>query len=141
MNKIIAVLLFSLLTTFSYAQSVFGKWQTVDDETGEKKSIVEIYQKDGKVFGKIVKLFREPNEDQDPVCTKCTDDRKGKKIIGMDIIRNMEKDGDEYEDGTVIDPENGKVYDCKIWVEDGNLKMRGYIAFLYRTQTWLPYKD
>ena len=61
-----------------------------------------------------------------------------KPIVGLEIIRDMKKDGDEYAGGDILDPENGKVYRCKIWVENGKLMVRGYIAFLYRTQTWLP---
>ena len=56
----------------------------------------------------------------------------------MEIVRDMEPDDDEWEDGSICDPKNGKVYDCKMWLEDGNLKVRGYVAFFYRTQTWLP---
>ncbi len=126
----------------SQAQSVVGKWKTIDDETGKAKSVVEIYEKDGKMYGKIVKLLnREPNEDPDPICDKCTDDRKDQKILGLEIIRDMEKDGDEWADGEIVDPESGKVYDCKMWVKDGDLRVRGYIAFFFRTQTWLPVKD
>ena len=55
----------------------------------------------------------------------------------MLIINGLEKDGDEYDDGTILDPKKGKVYDCKIWVdESGDLQVRGYVAFFYRTQTW-----
>jgi uncharacterized protein (DUF2147 family) len=61
-----------------------------------------------------------------------------KKVIGLEVIRNMVCDGSEWEDGDILDPENGKVYRCKLWVENGKLQVRGYIAFLYRTQTWLP---
>ena len=125
----------------THAQTVLGKWKTIDDETGKPRSIVEIYQKGNEYYGKIIKLFREPSEPQDPVCVKCEDDRKGKKIIGMEIIRKLKKDGSEFEDGTILDPKKGKVYDCKMWVEGGALKVRGYIAFLYRTQTWQPYKE
>ncbi len=127
-------------TTVS-AQSIVGKWKSIDDETGKPKSVVEIFEKNGKVYGKIVKLFRDPSEDQDPVCDKCDDDRKDKKIIGMEIIRDMEKDDSEWEDGTIMDPKKGTVYDCKLWLEGGNLKVRGYVLFIYRTQTWLPYKE
>ena len=127
-------------TTVS-AQSIVGKWKSIDDETGKPKSVVEIFEKNGKVYGKIVKLFRDPSEDQDPVCDKCDDDRKDKKIIGMEIIREMVKDDDEWEDGTIMDPKKGTVYDCKLWIEGGNLKVRGYVLFIYRTQTWLPYKE
>jgi len=122
-------------------QSIIGKWKTIDDETGKPKSVVEIFEKNGKLFGKIIKLFREPNEDQDPVCDKCEDDRKNKKVIGMEVIRDMVKDGSEWEDGTIMDPKKGTVYDGKLWLENGNLQVRGYILFLYRTQTWLPYKE
>ena len=59
----------------------------------------------------------------------------------MTIVTDMVKDGNEWEDGEILDPKNGKVYDCKMWVEDGKLKVRGYIAFFYRTQTWLPVED
>lgn len=135
------VLLIALLIAFTFSvkaqDNIFGKWKTIDDETGKAKSIVEIYEKDGKAYGKIVKLFRSPNEEQDPICDECEDDRKNKKIIGMEIIREMEKDGDEWEDGTILDPKSGKIYDCEIWRDGEELKVRGYIAFLYRTQTWL----
>ena len=137
MMKTILILIFSFIGLNAYAQnSVVGKWKTIDDETGKPKSIVELYEKDGKLFGKIVKLFREPNEDQDPKCDKCPDDRKNKKVIGMEIIREMEKDGNEWTDGTILDPKKGKIYDCKLWLENGKLQVRGYIAFLFRTQTW-----
>lgn len=93
--------------------------------------------KDGKAYGKIVKLFREPDEDQDPICDDCTDYRKNQKVLGMTIITDMVLDDDEWEDGEILDPKNGKIYDCKLWVEDGKLMVRGYIAFFFRTQTWL----
>ena len=127
-----------LLSISIHAQSVIGRWKTIDDDSNKPKSIVEVYEKNGKIFGRIEKLYLEPGEDPDPVCDECTDHRKDKKVMGMTIITDMEKDGDEWNGGKILDPENGKIYRCKIWVEDGNLKVRGYIAFLYRTQTWLP---
>jgi len=129
---------FMLLSISIHAQSVIGRWKTIDDDSNKPKSIVEVYEKNGKIFGRIEKLYLEPGEDPDPVCDECTDHRKDKKVMGMMIITDMEKDGDEWNGGKILDPENGKIYRCKIWVEDGNLKVRGYIAFLYRTQTWLP---
>lgn len=121
---------------------VFGKWVTIDDETNEKKSVVEIYEKNGKVYGKIIKLFRKPGEDPDPICDECDEDdpRYNQKVIGMEIMIDMKKDGDEYSGGTILKPDEGKIYDCKIWRDGDNLKVRGYIMFLYRTQVWLPYK-
>ncbi|MEQ9378701.1 MAG: DUF2147 domain-containing protein [Imperialibacter sp.] len=127
-----------LCSYLSQAQSITGQWVTIDDNTGKKRSIVEIYESEGKYFGKIVKLFREPGEEQDPVCDECEDYRKGKKIIGMNIITDMEKEGSELDGGEIMDPENGNIYKCKIWREGDELKIRGYLYFLYRTQTWLP---
>jgi len=120
------------------AQNVIGKWNTIDDETGEERSIVEIFEKNGKMYGKVVKLLRTPNGDPDPVCKDCdeSDDRFNKKVIGMEILREMEKSGDAYDDGNILDPKNGRVYRCKIWIENTDLKVRGYWGPFYRTQTW-----
>ena len=133
------------ISTLFFGQSVKGTWVTIDDETGEKKSLVEIYTKsDGKLYGKIIKLYRKPSENQDPICTLCEDDRKNKKIIGMEIIRDLKLDDDEWEDGTICDPKKGKIYDCKLWLDEDDsnkLQVRGYIAFFFRTQTWIRYKE
>ena len=139
--KIIMTLTLLLVSFFATAQPIVGKWKTIDDNTGKARSVVEIYEKDGEYFGKIVKLFREPGEDQNPTCDECKGKLKGQPIIGMEIITDMEKDGDEYEDGQILDPENGKTYDCKMWIEDGKLRVRGYLLFFYRTQTWLPAEE
>ncbi len=139
-----AVLVVLSLSHFAFAQQdpIIGKWKTIDDETHEPKSIVEIYMKDGKFYGRIDSLFRKPGEDPNPICDKCPDDdpRKNQPIKGMVIIKDMVKDGNEYVGGTILDPKKGKIYRCKLWIEDGNLKVRGYIAFLYRTQTWYRVK-
>ncbi|HOP49883.1 MAG TPA: DUF2147 domain-containing protein [Ignavibacteriales bacterium] len=137
MIKIFMFIIIISVVVFSQ-DGIFRKWKTIDDETGKPKSIVEIYEKNGKIFGKIVDLFREPNEDQDPICTKCEDFRKNQKIRGMVIITNLQKNGDVYEGGEILDPKKGKIYKCKIWLENGVLKVRGYWGFIYRTQTWYP---
>jgi len=138
-KQLFLLLLICSLGYDSQAQSILGKWKTIDDETGDPKSIVDIFEKDGKVYGKIVQLYRKPGEDPDPVCDKCptNDERFGKKVIGMEILRDMKKSGKEYTDGTVLKPDEGKIYKCKIWLEGDELKVRGYWGFLYRTQTWL----
>jgi uncharacterized protein (DUF2147 family) len=139
--RAIFTFLLIVITTSCFAQrnTILGKWKTIDDNTGKAKSVVEIYEKQGKIYGKIIRLFRTPDEDQDPICVECTDYRKDKKVIGMEIITALEKDGEEYGNGEIMDPEDGKSYRCKIWLENGTLKVRGYIAFLYRTQSWIPY--
>lgn len=121
------------------SQTVLGKWKTIDDETGEAKSIVEIYEQNGVVYGKVIQLFRKPNEEQDPVCDKCEDDRKGQKVMGMIIIRDMKLQDGYYKGGTICDPKNGKVYKCEMWLKSGDsnaLELRGYLGWFFRTQTW-----
>lgn len=127
-----------LIPSLGWTQSIIGKWVTIDDNSGKQKSIVEIFEKGGKYHGKITKLFREANEDPDPICDECEDDdpRYKKKIIGMEIIRDLKKSGDNYEHGDILDPENGKVYKCKLWIEGTELKVRGYWGPFFRTQSW-----
>lgn len=130
------------LASTAWAQSPIGIWKTIDDETNKPKSLVEIFEKDGKLHGKVIKLFRGPDEDPDPVCDKCDEDdpRYNKKVIGMEILKGLEKDSDtEWEDGKILDPKNGSVYSCYIeLVEPNKLKLRGFIgvSLLGRTQYW-----
>jgi uncharacterized protein (DUF2147 family) len=134
MKLILPLLLSALL---SQAQtSVLGKWKTVDEETGEEKSIIEIFERNGKIYGKIAKIFNKENPD--PVCNKCPvdDPRHQKKIIGMEIITDMEKVDNEYTRGSILDPQDGRIYRCRLWTEGEELKVRGYWGPFYRTQTW-----
>jgi len=119
-------------------ETIVGRWQTIDDNTGDARSIVEILDREGKIFGKIIKIYPRPDRPPDPVCDKCSteDPRYNQKIIGMEIIRNMVKDGSEYSGGDILDPENGRVYRSKVWLEGKELKVRGYWGPFYRTQTW-----
>ena len=137
--KVVYLILFMAAGHVAFGQDVKGKWKTIDDETQEPKSIVEVFERDGKLFGKIVKLFRKPGEDQDPVCDDCEKDdpRYLKKIIGMEILKDMVLADGEYEGGESLDPKTGKVYKCRIWLEGNDLKVRGYWGPFYRTQTWL----
>lgn len=118
--------------------SIQGNWKTIDDNTGEARSIVEILEKEGKVFGRIIKIFPRPDLEPDPVCNKCSpeDSRYNQKVIGMEIIRNLRKSGSEYSGGDILDPENGQIYRSKLWLEGKVLKVRGYWGPFYRTQTW-----
>jgi len=134
MHKLIAIL--ALFIGYAVtAQDIAGRWVTVDDNTGARKSVVEITIANGVAAGRVIDLTDKTKLNK--VCTACTDERKDQRIMGMEFLRGMVRDGDEWTGGTVLDPENGKVYTCKIWVEDGNLKLRGYVGFFYRTQTWV----
>ncbi len=139
--KIVILVFLSLTATCIKAQTLVGQWKTIDDESGKPRSVVEIDEREGKYYGKVVKLYREPGEEQDPVCDACPGSKKNQKVIGMEIISEMEYDAQDkvYSEGEILDPESGNIYDCKLWIEDGKLKVRGYVMFFYRTQTWLPY--
>lgn len=140
MKKVFLLSFLSLMlfSVTSFAQSAVGTWKTIDDETGEEKSYVEITEKDGKYYGTVSKILREAHVND--VCSQCNDYRKDKPILGMEILSDMSLDGDTYSGGEIVDPENGKTYRCKMWRDGDNLMVRGYVAFLYRTQTWLPVK-
>lgn len=117
------------------AQTVTGRWTTIDDNTGKPRSIVEITVNEGVLTGRIVDLYDKTRLEK--LCAKCPGDRKDQRIVGMEIIRGMRADSDAWENGTILDPETGKVYDCKLWLEGEQLKVRGYVAFFFRTQTWV----
>jgi len=132
---LLSLLLFS---AWSAPCQITGRWTSVDDKTGKKRSIVEIAERSGKYYGRIVQIFSAAGENPDPVCGKCAieDPRHNRKIIGMEILEHLVKDGEAYSGGQILDPENGKVYRCKIWIENKALKLRGYWGPFFRTQTW-----
>lgn len=135
------VLLASAATAMAQADSPVGTWQTVDDHTGQPKALVQIAQDgSGALSGKVIKGLGA-NDQPDRRCTACTDARKDQPILGMTIISDMKKDGDGWDHGQILDPENGKLYKCKMHLEDGGNKLvvRGYIgvSLLGRSQTWV----
>ncbi len=128
-----------LISSKTFGQSCIGKWITIDDETGKQKSIVELYKQNDKLCGKITYLFPREGRGPNPKCTKCSDDRKDEPLVGLQIVRNLKWNGGSWEGGTIVDPENGKIYDVKMWVDPENsnrLNVRGYIGPFFRTQQW-----
>ncbi len=126
---------------FAQANSPLGTWQTIDDSTGKPKALVQITaDANGELSGKVVKGLGE-NDTPDRRCAACTDERKDQLIKGMTIIKAMKKDGDKWDGGNILDPENGKVYKCKMTLEEAGQKLivRGYIgvSLLGRSQTWV----
>ncbi|GAA5086841.1 DUF2147 domain-containing protein [Chryseobacterium ginsengisoli] len=134
MKKLLLTFVLSLFGVMTFAQ-IEGKWKTIDDETKQAKSIVEIYKKGDQYFGKVSQLLIKP---ANPNCVDCKDDRKNKPILGMEIIRGLKKDGDEFTGGTITDPKTGKTYKCTITRSGDNLNVRGYVglSFIGRSQTW-----
>jgi uncharacterized protein (DUF2147 family) len=141
MRFVAALLLLAPLLVWAQGQgaSPIGLWRTIDDATGKPRSLVRLYEQDGKIFGRVEQGL-VPDEPPDQVCDRCTDERRGLRKLGLVIIRNMQPDGDVWSGGDILDPDNGKVYSCRLRVVDDNrsLEVRGFIGFslLGRTQMW-----
>jgi len=129
-----------LLPAFAFAQtSPVGLWKTIDDDGKTAKSLVRISEQGGTLVGSIDKLL-DPKDPGDAKCDKCSDDRKDKPVVGLQIIRGVKPDGDGlWGHGEILDPNNGKTYRTRLKPVDGGrkLEMRGYIGPFYRTQTWI----
>lgn len=143
MKKILNVAILTLVLVFTgslvFAQSVTGTWKTIDDETMKQKSHVQVYVKGGKLYGKILKTFDDDGvTPTDKLCEDCKDELYNKKIIGMQIINGLSRDGDVWKGKKgILDPGNGKFYKVKIWLKDKNtLTVRGSIGPIGRKQTW-----
>ncbi|WP_068168076.1 DUF2147 domain-containing protein [Hydrogenophaga taeniospiralis] len=142
MKKTTLIASLSLAAVSAFAQTTpVGLWKTIDDDTKKEKSLVRITDNNGVFSGHIEKLL-DPDTKPDAVCEDCTDERKGKPVLGMTILRNLKQNADDkaiYDGGDIVDPNNGKVYRTRLKPVDGGkrLEMRGYIGPFYRTQVWL----
>lgn len=141
MKKSLAALVFVAIGTPVMAQmSPVGLWKSVDEKTGAPKSEVRISESSGVLTGKVERILRE-GADPSAVCDQCTDDRKGKPIVGLEIIRGAKQAEGKtvWEDGKILDPENGKTYTLRLTPVDGGqkLEVRGSIGPFGRTQTWV----
>ena len=138
----IALLILFSLSGFAQADKIVGKWKTIDDKDGSEKSIVIIYKAaNGKFYGKIEKLFKEPEK----ICTECQGADKNKPVLGMVIINDMTEKEGKLTGGTIMDPKNGKVYKCNVSLEKETEKLivRGSLdkfGLLGRSQTWIKVK-
>ncbi len=133
-----ALLLLFLCAAAADVASPVGLWRTIDDATGAPRALVRITEQNGVLVGVVEKsLIANPPH---RVCDDCSDDRHGKPIVGMDIIRGLHKNGDHWDSGTILDPESGKVYRCTLELRDGGQKLgvRGYlgVSLFGRTQVW-----
>ena len=140
-NKLYLILATLVMSMCLCAQTpILGEWITVDDATGEHKSVVRIYQADnGQYYGQIIALLEENGDDA--LCTECTGADHNQPIVGLTIIRDMQLKDGELRGGKVLDPDNGKFYYAKVFLKDGKLILRGSLdkaGLLGRSQTWLP---
>lgn len=121
--------------------SPVGLWKNIDDSSGKPRALIRVTESNGTLQGRIEKVFPAPNEDQNPKCEKCEGVLKNAPVIGLVILTGLQKDGDEYAGGQILDPDNGKVYRSKIQLTHGGKKLsvRGYIGvpMLGRSQIWV----
>ncbi|MEZ4803275.1 MAG: DUF2147 domain-containing protein [Gelidibacter sp.] len=130
------LLIFLFISVTVNAQSVFGKWKTFNSD-GEFRSIVEVFEKDGYVNGRIVRIAVESKRNN--LCTECKGKDKNQKIEGLVLMKKFVWDEDAYVNGTITNPDDGKVYRAKFWLDEENpniLRVRGYIGFFYKTMEW-----
>jgi len=122
--------------------SPLGLWKTIDDETKEAKSHMELYEKNGKVYGKVTKLLLKP---ADTVCEKCKGEKANKPVLGMILVNGLVKSGEVWNGASILDPVTGNYYDCTIWLsetDENELKVKGkHWTGLSRTQTWYRIKS
>ncbi|WP_240553901.1 DUF2147 domain-containing protein [Polynucleobacter campilacus] len=118
--------------------SIMGFWKTYDDQTNQPAAIVQISEKNGLFSGVVTKLL-DPSAL--PTCEKCTDARKGKPVVGMEILTGLKKNADSYAGGQILDPDDGEIYRATVrLIDQGNkLDLRAYIGIplLGRSQTWI----
>ncbi len=143
MKTVLAAAALTLFASAALAQATpVGVWKTIDDKTKAERAQIRITESNGVLSGKIEKLLA-PDAKQDAVCDKCSDDRKDKPIVGMEILRGVKKAGSDnlWDGGTILDAAEGKVYKVRLSPADGGkkLEVRGYVGMpmLGRTQTWI----
>ena len=128
---------FLFLSFFIQTQNYEGNWVTIDDETGVEKSVIKLYKENDTLYGRIETLLLE--EDQDQLCTNCLGLERNQPIEGLVILKGLTRDGDKWSGGTILDPANGKEYQCTLTLDGtSQLNVRGFIGFSFigRTQRW-----
>ncbi|WP_028888462.1 DUF2147 domain-containing protein [Tenacibaculum ovolyticum] len=135
--KYLSILIIITLSLTTNAQTIIGQWETFDDKTKEKKAVIEIYKTNSLYFAKIIKSFIG---EENALCKACNGNKKNQSIIGLVIIEKLKKEGNEFNGGFILDPENGKSYKCYLkLITKNKLKVRGFLGFSLfgRTQYWI----
>lgn len=128
----------SLISLTGTSQSIAGMWGDYNDDTGKLNSEIEITIKDGKLYGRLIKIYDADGVAINPKCTKCTDSRKDQPQVGMEFISGLTQSGEFWiGNKAMLYPEKGKSYDAKLWlVNDNKLAVRGSVGLFYKTKYW-----
>jgi uncharacterized protein (DUF2147 family) len=143
LSLLLAVVATAMLYSTVWAQNEapIGLWKNIDDDTGKPRALIRITEIAGEFRGRIEKVFLSPGEPDNPVCNLCEGEFKDQPIVGLTILFGMRREGGEYNGGRILDPDNGKLYRCRmVLTDDGSrLNIRGYIGIpmLGRSQIWL----
>ena len=136
-------LLLLLLPALAWSQSTSptGLWKNIDDATGKPRALIRIAATERTLQGRIERVFLAPGESPDPKCVKCEGANRNAPVVGLVILSGLRKDGDEYIDGQILDPDNGSTYRSNVKLLEGGRKLsvRGYIGMpmLGRSQVWV----
>src|SRR3990167_2037027 len=136
---IILTVLTFVTTVFAEIASPIGYWKTIDDVTGRPKSIIQVWKTPDQVLmAKVIKVF--PKQGQKKICTACKGNKHNRPIVGMVIMSGLQSHDNQWKNGEILDPENGKIYNCSARLTENGKKLRvhGYIGFplFGRSQTW-----
>ena len=139
---ILLVVIFSFLNIVRAEDlnSPVGNWITISDKTHDQSSIVKIWEQNGTLYGKVLKIFPGSNRNPADRCDKCPDKFKGKPVVGLTFLWGFVKKTDSYwGDGEILDPKEGSIYQGTITLIEGGkkLELRGYWTIFWRTQTWI----
>jgi len=141
LKRLLVLVLVSLGSAWGQESTPAGLWQTVSDRTGRPDALVRIAEVDGEYIGTVVAVFSPPAESSNPLCEECKGDLKNKPIVGMAILHGVRRLPDGYSSGEILDPDEGRVYKCRIALTEGGrkLEVRGYIGIplFGRSQIWI----
>lgn len=139
------ILVFLIINTQVFAEDVTGFWKTIDDKTGKPQSIVAVYEYQGKYYGRMIETINDETGQIDNTIERPKNRAEGVKghpyYSGLDFIWGLEKKGNRYTNGHIMDPHEGKIYGCEMWLKDGNLIVRGEVLVFGRNETWPPATD
>lgn len=143
-NIFLSLFLLLVFPVLTFAEDIVNFWKTIDEKTNQAQSIVAIYEHDGKYFGRIILTLDEDGKSTDNIYhpkEKAPGVEGHPYYSGLDIIWNLEKEGDKYTNGKILDPQKGKIYNAEAWLENGDLIVRGELLIFGRNQKWPLAKD